>query len=177
MEHIFLHCLWTACRSPINHCFYGGGRRSDTAAGVLNEGWERWRREPCIRLLSFSAGWPHKPCYPFLFCFSCHLPFGFHLGRQTSFFFFFQSANIFYIGSLKRPHLNINSACPLALSPSFPGLEEVMMSAATPLTAMYSNCSKSKEGFYVSLMFTWFVVPLNASLRRGCTICMATHSS
>lgn len=86
MEHIFLHCLWTACKSPINHCLYGEGRRSDTVVGVWNEGWERWRREPCIRLLFFSAGWPHKPCYPFLFCFSCHLPFGFHLGRQTSFF-------------------------------------------------------------------------------------------
>lgn len=34
-----------------------------------------------------SAVWTHKkPCYPFLFCFSCHLPFGFHLGRPPSFF-------------------------------------------------------------------------------------------
>lgn len=38
-----------------------------------------------------------------------------------------------------------------ALSPSSSALKEVRMSATTPLTAMYSNCSKSKEGF----MFLW----------------------
>ena len=86
LMYIFSTIVYELLANHPSISVYQGGKCCDIVVNVLNENGERWEREPCIRLLSFSAGWPHKPCYPFLFCFSCHLPFGFHLGIPTSFF-------------------------------------------------------------------------------------------
>lgn len=156
-----------------------GGRCCDTVVDVLNGSGERWRSEPCVGLLSFSAVRPHKclvtrssSSLDVIFCSAFTLE-GRHLLSVCQHFLHWFTRLQTWISII----CVLSRSLALCLSPSF-----FFWFQGGNVSNYSSQCNvlkpqQIKGECCVSLLFTWFVVPLNVSLRKGWTLCMAMHFS